>query len=96
MSNAEAGNAIQSVDRAVKKVSEYRSAFGAQQNRLERAMAANLNYSENLQGSESKIRDTDMAGEMSAYLKQNILLQAGQAILTQANRNPQAVLSLLQ
>lgn len=96
MSNAEAGNAIQSVDRAVKKVSEYRSAFGAQQNRLERAMEANLNYSENLQGSESKIRDTDMAGEMSAYLKQNILLQAGQAILTQANRNPQAVLSLLQ
>ncbi len=95
MSNAEAGNAIQTVDGAVKKVSEYRSAFGAQQNRLERTMAANMYYSENLREAESKLRDTDMAEEIAAYFKQNVLIQAGQAILAQTNKSPQAVLSLL-
>lgn len=95
MSNAEAGNAIRAVDAAVKKVSEYRSAFGAQQNRLERAMTANLHYAENLQGAESKLRDTEMAGEMVEYSKQNILLQVGQALLAQANHGPQVVLNLL-
>lgn len=96
MSNEQAGNAIRDVDGAVKKVSEYRSMFGAQQSRLERTMAANMYYSENLQEAESKLRDTDMAEEIAAYFKQNVLLQAGRAILAQANKSPQEVLSLLQ
>lgn len=95
MSNGQAGNAIWTVDGAMKKVSEYRSVFGAQQNRLERTMSANMHYCENLQGAESKLRDTDIAEEMRKYVKQSILLQAGQAFLAQANKNPQAVLGLL-
>ena len=77
-------------------VSTQRSDFGAYQNRLEHAVNANENTEENTQAAESVIRDTDMAKTMVEYSNFNILLQAGQAMLSQANQSNQAVLSLLQ
>ena len=88
--------AITVIDNAIKLVSEERSKLGAYQNRLEYT-TNNLNTtSENLDAAESRIRDTDMAKEMMSYTKFNILNQAAQSMLAQANQNPQQVLQLLQ
>ena len=73
-----------------------RASLGATQNRLEHTIANLDNISENTTTAESRIRDTDMAEEMVAYSKNNILVQAGQSVLAQANQNTQGVLSLLQ
>jgi flagellin-like hook-associated protein FlgL len=81
---------------AIDKVSGYRSMFGAYQNRMEHAYNINKNTEENTQAAESRIRDTDMAKEMVDYSANNILVQAGNAFLTQAMQNPQGVLQLLQ
>ena len=70
--------------------------IGAQQNRMEHMMNINANTSENLTHAESVIRDTDMAEEMVSFMKHNVLEQAGQSMLAQANQLPQQVLSLLQ
>ena len=71
------------------------SDFGAYQNRLEYAYKSNKNVVENTQASESRIRDTDMAQKMVEYSNQNILLQAGQAMMAQANQSRQGILTLL-
>ena len=87
---------ISAIDTAIDTVSTKRSALGASQNRLEHTIA-NLGVAqENLTASESRIRDVDMASEMVSYTKTQILQQAGQAILAQANQAPQGVLSLLR
>jgi flagellin-like hook-associated protein FlgL len=83
------------LDDAIDKVCKARSRFGAQQNRLEHAYNINKNTEENTQAGESRIRDTDMAEEMLTYSANNILMQAGNAFLTQAMQNPQSVLQLL-
>ena len=90
-----AGAVIKLTQNAIEIVSQMRSVYGATQNRLEHAINYLQNSSENLQSSESKIRDTDMANEMVEYSKHNILLQAGNSMLTHANQNPQGVLQLL-
>ena len=87
--------AIGEIEEAIKEVSLQRSAFGAYQNRLEHAYKSNKNVEENTQASESAIRDTDMAATMVQYANQNILLQAGQAMMAQANQSRQGILSLL-
>lgn len=84
------------VKAAIKKVSEQRSTLGAVQNRLEHTIANLDNVVENTTAAESQIRDTDMATEMVKYSNNNILAQAGQAMLAQANQANQGVLSLLQ
>ena len=90
-----AGAAMKTIQAAIKKVSDTRSKLGAIQNRLEHTIN-NLNTtSENTQAAESRIRDTDMASEMVEYSKNNILAQAGQSMLAQANQQTQGVLSLL-
>ena len=81
---------------AIKAVSAARSSLGAKQNRLEYTINNLNNYSENLTSAESQIRDTDMASEMTSYTKNNILQQAAQSMLAQANQSTQGVLSLLQ
>ena len=83
------------VFRAISCVSEQRSYLGALQNRLEHTIANLDNIAENTQSAESRIRDTDMAEEMVNYSKNNILAQAGQSMLAQANQSTQGV-SLLQ
>ena len=84
------------LDQAIKTVSAERSRLGAYQNRLEHTIN-NLNVgAENLQAAESRIRDVDMAKEMMNFTKNNILNQAAQAMLSQANQQPQAVLQLLR
>ncbi|SCN21291.1 Flagellin [Clostridium sp. N3C] len=94
--NSNATNAIKSIDDAIKKVSTARSELGAKQNRLEHTIT-NLNtMAENLTASESRIRDVDMAKEMMNFSKNNILNQAAQAMLAQANQQPQGVLQLLR
>lgn len=85
-----------SVQKAISMVSEQRSKLGAIQNRLEHTIANLDNIAENTQSAESRIRDTDMAEEMVEYSKNNILAQAGQSMLAQANQSTQGVLSLLQ
>lgn len=87
---------ITTVNTAITKVSTQRSALGALQNRLDHTIANADNMAENLQSSESKIRDVDMADEMVAYSASSILQQAGQSMLAQANQATQGVLSLLQ
>lgn len=91
-----ANNTITYVQNAINTVSTQRSALGALQNRLEHTVANLDNVSENTQSAESRIRDTDMASEMVQYSKNNILAQAGQSMLAQANQSTQGVLSLLQ
>ena len=91
-----ANNTITKVQDAINKVSTQRSALGALQNRLEHTVANLDNVSENTSSAESRIRDTDMAEEMVNYSKNNILAQAGQSMLAQANQSNQGVLSLLQ
>ena len=87
---------ITKVQDAINNVSSQRSALGALQNRLEHTIANLDNVSENTSSAESRIRDTDMASEMVNYSKNNILAQAGQSMLAQANQSTQGVLSLLQ
>ena len=89
-------NAISAIDAAIQNVSTMRATFGAVQNRLEHTMNNLATYQENLTASESRIRDVDMASEMTEYTKLNILQQAGTSMLAQANQAPQAVLSLLR
>jgi flagellin len=91
-----ADKAVDTIGNAIKKVSSQRSALGAVQNRLEHTIANLDNVVENTTSAESRIRDTDMAEEMVAYSKNNILIQAGQSMLAQANQSNQGVLSLLQ
>ena len=93
---AQAGSAMKLIQSAINQVSNQRSALGAIQNRLEHTIN-NLNAtSENTSAAESRIRDTDMASEMVEYSKNNILQQAGQSMLAQANQQTQGVVSLLQ
>ncbi|OMF66609.1 flagellin [Paenibacillus sp. FSL R5-0766] len=93
---AGASNAITSLDKAISSVSSERAKLGAVQNRLEHTIN-NLNTSsENLTAAESRVRDVDMAKEMMEQTKNNILAQAAQAMLAQANQQPQGVLQLLR
>lgn len=91
-----ASEALETIESAITEVSDYRAELGAAQNRLEHTVN-NLNVtSENITAAESRIRDTDMADEMTAFTKNNILSQAAQSMLAQANAQPQGILSLLQ
>jgi len=90
-----AGSAMKKIQNAISRVSDQRSALGALQNRLEHTIANLDTTSENTQSAESRIRDVDMAQEMVEYSKNNILSQAGQSMLAQANQQTQGVLSLL-
>ena len=87
--------AIDAIENAIKNVSKQRSALGAVQNRLEHTIKNLDNVVENTTSAESQIRDTDMATEMVKYSNANILSQAGQSMLAQANQSNQGVLSLL-
>jgi flagellin len=87
---------ISTLDDAIKNVSKVRADFGAIQNRLEHRLNNLATYQENLTASESRIRDVDMAAEMTKFTKLNILQQAGTSMLAQANQAPQGVLSLLR
>ncbi|OZS78415.1 flagellin [Tetzosporium hominis] len=87
---------LQTVDDAIAAVSKQRSSFGATQNRLEFTTNNLASTSENLTAAESRVRDVDMAKEMMEFTKNNILTQASQAMLAQANQQPQAVLQLLR
>ena len=91
-----AKNAVDTIKEAIQKVSTQRSALGAVQNRLEHTISNLDNVVENTTSAESQIRDTDMATEMVKYSNNNILAQAGQAMLAQSNQANQGVLSLLQ
>lgn len=91
-----ADKAITTVNNALNKVSEERSKLGANQNRLEHTINNLGATSENLTAAESRIRDVDMAKEMMSFTKNNILTQAAQAMLAQANQQPQGVLQLLR
>jgi flagellin len=88
--------AISAIDAAITAVSSARSTFGAVQNRLEHSLTATSVYRENLVAAESRIRDVDMAAEMVELTKNQILQQAGTAMLAQANQSSQGVLSLLR
>jgi flagellin len=87
---------ISDIDAAIENVSKARGQYGAVQNRLEHRLANLATYQENLTASESRIRDVDMAAEMTKFTKLNILQQAGTSMLAQANQAPQGVLSLLR
>jgi flagellin len=87
---------VSNIETAIRKVNEARAQYGATQNRLESTVRNLKTTAENLQAAESRIRDTDMAQEMSSFTKYNILIQAGTAMLAQANMQPQSVLSLLR
>jgi flagellin len=91
-----ANRAIGTLDEALKKINKQRADLGAYQNRLEKTVAGVNNAAENLQASESRIRDTDMAKEVVDSTKNQVLTQAGQAMLAQANQSSQGVLSLLR
>src|SRR3954465_15117063 len=87
---------VTKIDDAIKNVSTARANFGAVQNRLEHRLTNLATYQENLTASESRIRDVDMASEMTNFTKLNILQQAGTSMLAQANQTPQNILSLLR
>ena len=91
-----AGNAIKTIKDAINQVSTNRANMGALQNRLEYTINNLDTTAENMTAANSRIRDTDMAKEMMNYTKMNILTQAAQAMLAQANQQPQAILQLLQ
>ena len=91
-----AGSSMDRIQSAINSVSTQRSYLGALQNRLEHTIANLDTTAENTQAAESRIRDTDIATEMVEYSKNNILAQAGQSMLAQANQSTQGVLSLLQ
>ncbi|MBP5519476.1 MAG: flagellin, partial [Treponema sp.] len=92
----EANRAIGTVDEALKKINKQRADLGAYQNRLELTVKGLDVSAENLQASESRIRDTDMASQMVEFTKNSVLQQAGTAMLAQANSQSQNVLSLLR
>ena len=92
----DANRAIGTLDEALKKINKQRADLGAYQNRLEKTVVGLDIGAENLQASESRIRDTDMAKEMVDFTKNQVLTQAGTAMLAQANQSSQNVLSLLQ
>lgn len=96
ISNAAAGAAVDAIDNAIELVSNQRSQLGAYQNRLEYTINNLGTAAENLSAAESRIRDVDMANEMVEFTKMNILSQAAQSMLAQANQQPQSVLQLLQ
>ena len=87
---------LSDIDAAIDSVTSLRSGFGAVQNRLDHALAVTGVYQENLVSAESRIRDVDMAEEMVTLTKNQILQQAGTAMLAQANQAPQSVLALLR
>ena len=91
----DANHAIDQIDKAINKTSMVRATFGSIQNRLEHKITNLTTTSENLTEAESSIRDTDMASEMMNYTKFNILQQAAQSMLAQANQQPQSILQLL-
>lgn len=91
-----ANSAITTIDAAITSVSSQRSKFGAFQNRLEHTLNNLSTASENLQAAESRIRDVDMAKEMTNYSKNTIISQAGTSMLAQANVRPQMVIQLVQ
>ncbi|MFB9329876.1 flagellin, partial [Paenibacillus aurantiacus] len=93
---AGAETAIKTLDDNIAKVSSGRSKLGALQNRLEHSIANVDNAAENLTAAESRVRDVDMAKEMMNQTKNNILAQAAQAMLAQANQQPQGILQLLR
>ncbi len=95
-SGADIGAAITTINTAITKVSDLRAKLGAYQNRLEHTINNLGTTSENLTAAESRIRDVDMAQEMMKFTKDNILTQASQAMLAQANATPQGVLQLLR
>ena len=95
-SSSDANKLTTAIDTALVKVSTQRAKFGAIQNRLEHTIKNVDNTSENLQAAESRVRDVDMAKEMMNYSKNNILNQAAQSMLAQANQQPQNVLNLLR
>ncbi|MED4359557.1 flagellin, partial [Geobacillus stearothermophilus] len=96
MTQSGAEQAITIIDDAIKMVSAERSKLGAYQNRLEHTINNLGTSAENLTAAESRIRDVDMAKEMMEFTKNNILTQAAQAMLAQANQQPQGVLQLLR
>jgi flagellin len=87
---------VASVELAITELNTSRATYGAQQNKLEHVINNQNTTQENLQAAESRIRDVDMAKEMSTFSKNNILSQAAQAMLAQANQQPQQVLQLLR
>lgn len=91
-----AADSLKHLDRVIDKISSIRSYYGAMQNRLGSAYNNNANYSENISASESRIRDTVMENELVTNSKYNILQQAGEALIAQANQNKQGVMELLQ
>ena len=93
---ASAATAVDAIKAAINKVSDIRGTLGATQNRLDHTINNLSVMTENIQDAESTIRDTDVAEEMMAYTKNNILIQSAQAMLAQANQVPQGVLQLLQ
>jgi len=93
---AKANRAIGAIDQALLKVSKQRADLGAYQNRLEHAAKGLMAGFENMQAAETRIRDTDMAEQMVSFVKNQILVQAGTAMLAQANTTPQSVLQLLR
>ncbi|MDY6404169.1 MAG: flagellin, partial [Synergistales bacterium] len=96
MSQERAARSITIIDNAIDKVSTQRAKLGAYQNRLEYTANNLTTASENLTSAESRIRDADMAKEMMEFTKLNIMLQAGNSMLAQANQQPQNVLSLIR
>jgi flagellin len=94
-SGSQISTQLNTIDSMINTVSEKRSMLGAQQNRLEYTIKVDDNTAENLQAAESRIRDTDMADEMTRFSKENILQQAATSMLAQANQANQGVLSLL-
>lgn len=92
----EANKAIDTIRAAIDKVSQFRAKLGAAQNRLEHTVNNLRVTSENLTAAESRIRDTDMADEITAFTKNNILLQSSQSMLAQSNAAPQGILNLLR
>lgn len=95
-SSLNASGSIETINKAIENVSTQRAKLGAVQNRLEHTTANLNNTSENLTAAESRVRDVDMAKEMMTFSKNNILSQAAQAMLAQANQQPQGVLQLLR
>lgn len=92
----QANDTIGMMDEAIGQISKQRSNLGAYYNRLEHASKGLMNAYENIQASESRIRDADMAEEMTEYTKNQILVQSGTAMVAQANARPQSVLQLLR
>ncbi len=93
--NSGAGDAITAIDEAIQTVSNMRASIGAWQNRLENNISNLTAAAENITSAESRIRDVDMAEEMSKFTRNQVLNQAGVAMLAQANQTPQAILKLL-